>query len=104
MKRIRIIHGMAALALLIMSALPATAAPAAYQLVNYTIDGGGHVYSNGGRFQLSGTIGQVDSTAMQTAGRRTLVSGFWGPYQRLATPDDPSGSGGSKLFLPLVNR
>lgn len=104
MKRIRIIQGIVALALLMMSALPATAAPAANQIVNYTIDGGGHLHSNGGRFQLSGTIGQVDSTAMQTASQRTLVGGFWGPDQRLITPTDPSGVGGSKLFLPLVNR
>jgi hypothetical protein len=104
MKRIRMIHGMAALALLLMSALPATAAPAAYQLVNYTIDGGGHVYSNGGRFQLSGAIGQPDSTTVQTAGQRTLVGGFWGPVQRLNTPVDVPGVGETKLFLPLVNR
>lgn len=104
MKRIRMIQRVAALALLVMSALPATAAPAVYQIANYTIDGGGHIYSNGGRFQLSGTIGQVDSTAMQTAGQRTLVSGFWGAWQWLAPPDTPLGSEGAKLFLPLVNR
>ena len=104
MKRIRMIHGVAALALLLMSALPATAAPTAYQLVNYTIDGGGHVYSNGGRFQLSGAIGQPDSTTVQTTGQRTLVGGFWGPYERLITPVDVPGVGETKLFLPLVNR
>jgi hypothetical protein len=104
MKRIRMIHGMAALALLLMSALPATAAPTAYQLVNYTIDGGGHIYSNGGRFQLSGTIGQVDSTTVQTAGRRTLVGGFWGIPQRLmSSPESPDASE-TKLFLPLIRQ
>jgi hypothetical protein len=104
MKRIRMIHGMEALALLLMSALPATAAPTAYQLVNYTIDGGGHVYSNGGRFQLSGAIGQPDSTTVQTAGQRTLIGGFWGAYEWLITPVDVPGVGETKLFLPLVNR
>jgi len=104
MKRIRIIHGIAALVLLVMSTLPATAAPAFYQIANYTIDGGGHVYSNGGRFQLSGTIGQVDSTAMQTAGQRTLVGGFWGLEQLLTKPVNTPGAGATKLFLPLVNR
>lgn len=104
MKRIRIIHGMVALALLIMSVLPATAAPVAYQIANYTIDGGSHLYSNGGRFQLSGTIGQVDSTAMQTAGQRTLVGGFWGPMQLPNNPADNPGVSGMKLFLPLITR
>lgn len=104
MKRICIIQGIVALALLMMSALPATATPAANQIVNYTIDGGGHLHSNGGRFQLSGTIGQVDSTAMQTASQRTLVGGFWGPDQRLSTPDEIPDGSEPKLFLPLVNR
>jgi hypothetical protein len=104
MKRIRMIHGVAALALLLMSALPATAAPTAYQLVKYTIDGGGHVYSNGGRFQLSGAIGQPDSTTVQTAGQRTLVGGFWGWVQLPSQPGDNPGASETKLFLPLVNR
>lgn len=99
MKRIRIIHGIAALALLVMSALPATAA-SAHQIVTYTIDGGGQLHSNGGRFQLSGAIGQPDSTALQVAGRFTLVGGFWGPQQPSATP----GAGTVGLFLPLVMR
>ena len=99
MKRIRIIHGIAALALLVMSALPATAAPA-YQIVNYTIDGGGQLHSNSGRFQLSGAIGQPDSSVLQVAGRFTLVGGFWGPRQPIAMP----GTGAAELFLPLVMR
>lgn len=104
MKRSRIIQGIVALALLVMSALPATAAPAVYQITNYTIDGGSHLYSNGGRFQLSGTIGQVDSAAAQTAGRRTLVGGFWGPAPLPTRPVDTPGASSTKLFLPLVNR
>jgi hypothetical protein len=104
MKRIRIIHGIAALVLLVMTAIPATAAAGVYQIANYTIDGGGHLYSNGGRFQLSGTIGQVDSAAAQTAGERTLVAGFWGPVQLPIKPIDTPEGGATKLFLPLVNR
>jgi hypothetical protein len=101
MKRIHIVHGMMALALLVMSALPATAAPAAYQIVNYTIDGGGQLLTTGGaRFQLSGAIGQADSSAVQGAGQYTLIGGFWGPYQPITTP----GTEATKLFLPLVMR
>ena len=100
MKRIRLIHGLAALALLIISTLPATAAPVAYQIMNYTIDGGGHLHSNGDRFQLSGTLGQPDSHLLQGADRYTLVGGFWGPYQPATIP----GTVASELFLPLIMR
>jgi hypothetical protein len=98
-KRIHIL--LLALSLFLSGVLPVAAAEAPSAIINYTIDSGGHVYSNGGRFQLSGTIGQVDSTTVQTAGRRTLVSGFWGPMQQSA---QPPGVSVNKLFLPLVNR
>ena len=100
MKRLRLIHGLAALALLILSTLPATAAPVAYQIINYTIDGGGHLHSNGDRFQLSGAIGQPDSNLLQAAGRYKLVGGFWGLYQ----PTTTSETAAPNLFLPLVMR
>lgn len=101
-KRIHIL--LLALFLLLAGALPVAAVEAPSAMINYTIDGGGHLYSNGGRFQLSGTIGQVDGTAVQSAGRRTLVGGFWGPVQPPAQPVDTPEAGANKLFLPLVNR
>ena len=42
----------------------------------YTIDGGGEMFTSGGDFELSGTIGQPDAGAM-TGGEFELVGGFW---------------------------
>ena len=46
----------------------------------YTIDGGGEMFTSGGDFELSGTIGQHDagpSTGAMTGGDFELVGGFW---------------------------
>ena len=44
----------------------------------YTIDGGGAMFSTGGDFELSGTIGQPDANpSALTGGEFELVGGFW---------------------------
>jgi len=43
----------------------------------YTIDGGGEMWTTGGKFELSGTIGQPDAGATMTGGDFELSGGFW---------------------------
>jgi len=44
----------------------------------WTIDGGGDMWTTGGEFELSGTIGQPDaSTTVMTGGDFELAGGFW---------------------------
>lgn len=52
----------------------------------YTVDGGGHMFSNGGGFELGGTIGQADAGPPMTGGRFELSGGFW--------PGAQAGGGG----------
>ncbi len=61
---------------LLAIALSATASAQVYDLSWNTIDGGGAMFSTGGTFTLSGTIGQPDAGVM-TGGTFTLVGGFW---------------------------
>lgn len=104
MKQYRIGQGLLALVLLWFGAMSAvSAATAPQQIVTYTIDGGGHQQSSGGRFHLSGTIGQADSMVERTVGQRTLTGGFWNAYP-LTTPGDIPGTGKTMIFLPLVSR
>jgi hypothetical protein len=49
-----------------------------YDLSWYTVDGGGEMFTTGGNFELSGTIGQPDaSTTVMTGGGYELAGGFW---------------------------
>ena len=43
----------------------------------HTIDGGGEMFSTGGDFELSGTIGQADAGDAMTGGDFELTGGFW---------------------------
>ncbi len=47
-----------------------------FDLSWWTIDGGGEMWTAGGDFELSGTIGQPDAGAM-TGGDFELAGGFW---------------------------
>jgi hypothetical protein len=61
-------------------ALLATASVVAndFSLDWWTIDGGGEMFTTGGDFELSGTIGQPDaSTVPMTGGDFDLTGGFW---------------------------
>jgi hypothetical protein len=59
--------------------LAALAAPALAQLAVdwYTVDGGGDMWTTGGNFELSGTIGQPDAGVVMTGGDFELTGGFW---------------------------
>jgi hypothetical protein len=61
----------------IVCALITAVVAADYDLSWYTIDGGGDMWSTGGGFELSGTIGQPDAAAVMTGGGFALTGGFW---------------------------
>ncbi len=48
-----------------------------YDLSWFTIDGGGDMWTTGGDFELSGTVGQPDAGVVLTGGGFELVGGFW---------------------------
>ncbi len=78
MKRINNRHRLS----LLMTALLATAsatAGAPWSIDWWSLDGGGEVFTEGGDWQLSGTIGQWDSTAASQAGGGAwqVTGGFW---------------------------
>ena len=55
----------------------------------FTIDSGGHTFSNGGGFQLGGTCGQPDAGSL-TGADFTLSGGFWlGGNPLSAVPEEP---------------
>lgn len=62
----------------LLVALPAAAGDD-WDISWHTVDGGGEVFSSGGEFELSGTIGQWDATeAGELAGGGwRLTGGFW---------------------------
>ena len=47
-----------------------------YDIDWHTVDGGGEMWSTGGDYELSGTIGQPDAGGM-SGGPYTLTGGFW---------------------------
>ncbi len=48
-----------------------------YSIDWWTIDGGGEMWTTGGDFELSGTIGQPDAGVLMTVGDYALSGGFW---------------------------
>ena len=83
--------------LALIAALPATATAQSFDLSCYTVDGGGAMFTTGGTFELSGTIGQPDASsfaAPMTGGVFELVGGFWpvaADSQPLPCPGDLDG-------------
>ena len=59
----------------------------------FTVDGGGVMFSTGGGFDLSGTIGQPDAGVMN-GGDFKLTGGFWFPQ----IPADCNSDGGVNLY------
>ncbi len=55
----------------------ATATAQDFDLFWHTVDGGGEMWTVGGDFELSGTIGQPDAGATMTGGDFALTGGFW---------------------------
>ena len=65
-------------ALLMLALASAAALTDDFDVDWYTVDGGGEMWSTGGDFELSGTIGQPDAnTIVMTGGDFELTGGFW---------------------------
>lgn len=62
-----------------------------YALDWWTVDGGGHSFSQGSGYTLGGTVGQPDAYIL-SGGDYTLTGGFWG------------GAAHYRVYLPLVLR
>ena len=75
MNRIAATAARTLVALLVVSAGPAVGDD--FDVDWFTIDGGGDMWTAGGEFELSGTIGQADAGAVMTGADFTLVGGFW---------------------------
>lgn len=83
-----------ALALVLALALAGgviAAAPDAFEIAWFTVDGGGGSASGGG-YTIDGTIGQPDA-ASASGGGYALDGGFWGPQ-----------AAAYRMFAPLVSR
>ena len=66
------------LSLAVMLVLTPAALAQDFAIDWWTIDGGGAMFTTGGDFTLSGTIGQPDaSTTVMTGGDFELAGGFW---------------------------
>jgi len=67
-----------ALIAVLLAAAPAWAG-APWTVDWWTVDGGGEVFTSGGSWELSGTLGQWDGTAhtASAGGRWQLSGGFW---------------------------
>lgn len=65
-----------------------------YQITRSTVDGGGVMFSTGGSFELSGTIGQPDAGVL-SGGEFELSGGFWFPV----SADDCNSDG----FVDLID-
>ncbi len=48
-----------------------------FEITRYTIDGGGAMFSSGGDFELSGTVGQPDAGPIMSSAGFELTGGFW---------------------------
>ena len=68
-----------AVAFIIVTLMAASTAGAQdYDLSWHTIDGGGEMFSTGGTYELSGTIGQPDASMVAMVGANyELTGGFW---------------------------
>ena len=72
------------------------AAPNAFSLSWWTVDGGGGTV-RGGDYVLNGTIGQPEAGQRMRGGNYNLVGGFWGDGASIV-------STGGAIYLPLVVR
>jgi hypothetical protein len=77
MKAYRLILVHPALLVAAACALLTASVAADYDLSWFTIDSGGDMWTTGGDFELSGTIGQPDAGPVMTGGGFQLVGGFW---------------------------
>jgi hypothetical protein len=89
-----------------LSLLPGKAFAPPFTIDSSTIDGGGGT-SSGGRFTVTGTIGQPDASDMR-GGAFSVAGGFWGFIGLRQTPEAPlldvsrdPNSGVITVFWPL---
>ena len=75
-KKTILVFAIAISVLTTIAALAANLGGEEFDLSWNTIDGGGEMFTTGGDFELSATIGQPDAGAM-TGGDFELTSGFW---------------------------
>jgi hypothetical protein len=85
----------------------ATPAAAQYQMQRWTVDGGGSSAMTGGDYSLSGTAGQADAGALQSA-TYTLDGGFWGSMDAVPVDvpdldDEQEQVLSLRIFPPLPN-
>lgn len=80
--------------LLIPAAAAAGSVLAATQDLSWhTIDGGGTMVSAGGKFSVSGTIGQPDAGFVMSGGAFQLTGGFWAAMNAPAATGDCNADG-----------
>jgi hypothetical protein len=88
------IDGLAATILLSLGLCSTALAQDDFDLDWWTLDGGGAVFTTGGDFELSGTIGQPDAGDVMTGGAFELTGGFWaGRVPGPGIPGDCDGDG-----------
>ncbi len=73
--------------------LGAVASADNFELSWYSVDGGGEMFTTGGKYELSGTIGQPDSELLRGV-QFELAGGFWFPI----LPGDCNTDVGVDLF------
>lgn len=79
MKTLSLLPALAVVCLLFVS-FGVRNADAQFEIPWHTIDSGGG-FSNGGGFELNGTIGQHDASQEMTGGGFSLTGGFWTSVQ-----------------------
>ena len=75
-RKIRILSVM--LSCLVLAGATVVLANGGFDLLWWTVDGGGATFSTGGPYTLGGTAGQPDA-GVTSGGDYTLSGGFWGP-------------------------
>ena len=80
--------------MMLMVTAAALTAPLGYNLSWWTVDGGGGT-SQGGGYNLNGTIGQPDAGVL-IGGNYILAGGFWSEAAPIPPP--------RLIYLPLVDR
>jgi len=78
----------------LLAAAEVGAVRTSYDLLRWTVDGGGASFSSGGSYELGGTIGQPDA-GLLIGGDYELGGGFWG---------GGAAAVGHRVYLPLVLR
>jgi hypothetical protein len=90
---------LAVAAFMMFSVAPAAAQSGGpYEIVSYTIDGGGATSVSGGAFELGGTIGQPDASETMLGGSFELTGGFWATVSGIPCLADFNGDGNLDIF------